>query len=366
MKDLIVKLLKENGRVIIPDFGAFIIKTKSPFIVIFNEFLQYNDGALIGAAEEKLKIERDEAAKKVKEYATDIISKLEKGTTINLSEIGILSKSATGKITLSATEADVPKETKEIKEEPAPTVEFDIAETKAKPEPQNNKKNIPEVKKEKVSPPDAKTINKPLEVKKVTPPIVKTSEKHIEEKKDSPAKEPMPISEYYEDNTSRNRRNVILWIILIVLINGTLVGYIFFDDEIKGLFGKNNALQNDQQIDTPEITDENIPIIDEHSTREDELIIEDTSEEVLETEQSSAMHAGKKYYVVAGVFKEETNADNLVESLKQKGYNAEKFGKIGTLHTVSYEVFPTKQEADDFMLKMKREVDSEAWIRIVD
>ena len=62
----------------------------------------------------------------------------------------------------------------------------------------------------------------------------------------------------------------------------------------------------------------------------------------------------------------ESNADNLVKELNQKGYNAEKFGKIGAMYAVSYDVFPSKQEADRYMIKMKREVDPDVWIKIID
>ena len=70
--------------------------------------------------------------------------------------------------------------------------------------------------------------------------------------------------------------------------------------------------------------------------------------------------------MVAGVFREESNADNLVIDLQNKGYNSEKFGKIGALHAVSFDVFQTKREADQFMMKIKREVDTDAWIRVID
>ena len=75
--------------------------------------------------------------------------------------------------------------------------------------------------------------------------------------------------------------------------------------------------------------------------------------------------SGTRYYVVAGVFRDENNADNLVSDLRKKGFNAEKFGNIGNLHAVSYDVFETKAAADRFLRKVQKETDPEAWIRIV-
>lgn len=381
MEELIVSLLKESGRVIIPDFGAFIVKTKSPLKVIFNEFLQYNDGALIGATSKKFNIERDAAAKKVKDYATEITSKLDSGTSIDLPEIGSLSKSSTGKITFGTSDATTaetaPKE--EDKKAEGNTVEFDVSDNKETPKTSVKPKPAPAAK--PANKPEAKAAEKPAEkapskptppptpkptpVSKPTAPTTKNPEKPTPN-----SKETTPIAEYYDEEPSRNKVKLILWIVLIVLVNGAIVGYFIYDEEIKALFQKNNEASLEQVIDTPLILneEEDIPIVDETITTENdtELIIEPAIEEQVETETPSATISGTKYYVVAGVFKEETNANNLVIKLNNDGYNAEKFGKIGAMHAVSYDVFPNKQEADRFMLKIKREVDAEAWIRAVD
>jgi hypothetical protein len=47
MEEYLSHLLENNNRVIIPEFGAFIVKNRQPLLLVFNEFLQYNDGALI-------------------------------------------------------------------------------------------------------------------------------------------------------------------------------------------------------------------------------------------------------------------------------------------------------------------------------
>lgn len=359
MEELIVSLLKENGRVIIPDFGALIVKTQSPFTVIFNEFLQYNDGALISATAKKENIEREDAAKKVKDFSAKIIADLDSNKPVNLLEIGILSKSATGKISLGEPNSQ-PEEPKQKIEEKPSSVEFDITENKITKEPAKKEKTVKEEKpktpiikepKEKLPEPKVKTpVNKPVEKKVVSKEVV--------------SKEPTPIAEYYEEDSSKSRINYILWGILIVLVNGAIIGYFLFDDEIKALFGKDKPNQIEQTIETPSITDE-LPIISTEPAQEEELLIESAPEETVEVTSPSEKLTGKKYFIVAGVFKEEANADNLVITLRNKGYNAEKFGKIGALHAVSYDVFPTKKEADQFMLKIKNDVDSEAWIRVM-
>jgi cell division septation protein DedD len=68
---------------------------------------------------------------------------------------------------------------------------------------------------------------------------------------------------------------------------------------------------------------------------------------------------------VAGVFREEQNADNLVIELRNQGYNSEKFGKIGKLHAVSFGVYTSKSEAEKELRRIKQGVNPEAWIKVV-
>jgi nucleoid DNA-binding protein len=365
MNTLIVTLLKQNGRVIIPDFGAFIVKTKSPLKVIFNEFLQYNDGALIGALTESENIERNDAVKKVTDFVTDLTSKLDKGESVEIPEIGVLSKSSTGKIDLNEGGKPTTQPQPEIKEEKTESVEFDLAEEKKEaPAPKTTEKpKTPPAPEKKIT-----TVADKAAAAKAAPtqPKPKEPAKKVEATpvKNEEPEEATPIAEYYEDN-SRNRLNVIVWIVLILLVNGAIVGYFLFDEEIKALFGKEKEVTEEQAIETPAITEETVIADTLPIESQEELIIDEVPEEVPEPIPASKELTGKKYYVVAGVFREESNADNFVIELRKKGYNAEKFGKIGAMHAVSYDVFPTKQEADKLMLKIKKEVDTEAWIKLV-
>lgn len=363
MNEIIFNLLKTNGRIILPDFGAFIIKQKTPFKVIFNEFLQYNDGALIGAVAEKFNIERDKAATKVKELVSEFTADLEKNNPIVIEGVGTLTKTPTGKIILNEPgQAGASAESKKV-ETTTPTVEFDLTDTKKKET--TNKVKAAKVSTEK--PRDKAALKqeapKTTEKNKVAPPKSATTvKKDSSEKKKGPTpQEAPPIAEYYKEDASRKRVNIIVWIILIVLVNGAIIGYFVFDDEIKGLFGKKELNHQEQQIETPAIADDLEIAPDTTNAAQDELVIEETAE----VEKPDKLFAGKKYFVVAGVFGDEANAENLAEELIQKGYNAEKFGKIGNMFAVSYDVFPTKQEANKFMLQIKKEVDTEAWIKAV-
>ncbi len=385
MDKIILDLLKENGRVIIPDFGAFIVKQKSPFTVIFNEFLQYNDGALIGAVSTKEAINRDDAATKTKEFIKEIQDKLSKGEEVTLLGIGVLTKSTTGKISIKEIGAasEIPKKSDSVdtdtpkKEEPK-TVEFDLDEKKKPSESKLQKNEVAKPAAKKVLPggipePKVKKELPKTAPKKVAPSATTKKEMPKAEpiKKEEPVKssEAPPITEYYSEGSGKNKWNIVLWIVVILIVNGAIIGFFFFGDEIKSFFGKNPDTFETQLSDITPTEEETTAIIDTLTEEPAiEPVIESTheEEEVEEQQATQEMFAGTKYYVVAGVFSVETNADNLVTELRKQGYNSEKFAKIGNMHAVCYDVFPTKREADRLMLKIQRDVNSGAWIKVID
>jgi cell division septation protein DedD len=88
------------------------------------------------------------------------------------------------------------------------------------------------------------------------------------------------------------------------------------------------------------------------------------SEESVPPTQTS-YSSGPVYYVVAGVFSIESNADNLVAELRSQGYNAEKFGKIGNTYAVSYGGFNNRAEAIELLRQVKANHNAGAWIKEV-
>jgi hypothetical protein len=69
-----------------------------------------------------------------------------------------------------------------------------------------------------------------------------------------------------------------------------------------------------------------------------------------------------RYYIVAGCFRDEINADELVESLQNIGYKAEKFGKIGDLYAVSFASFDDKDLAVKELDRIRKESHPDAWM----
>ncbi len=172
-------------------------------------------------------------------------------------------------------------------------------------------------------------------------------------------------TEYHKKKS--NKRKIVLWVIVILLINGILItGYFVYEKDLPDFFRKSDT--NDLLIEEPVVEEDNYVIESYDDVSETPEVEEVTPEEEIVPEakpQKTSVLQGTKYYIVAGAFSNEQNADNLVIDLNQKGYNAEKFGKIGNLHAVSYNVFNNKPDADRLLKKIQAETDPQAWIKKV-
>ena len=412
MNKIINELLNTNARVIIPDFGAFIIKQKNPRLVVFNEFLRYNDGLLIDYISVSEGIEKDAAKVKVTKFVEEINKILSQDDEVFLEGLGKLAKDSTGKLTF--TEDTAASKESQQKEEKKPAAKKNVAappkaKTEQKKEDQAEKKIVekPEPKKEdkiedkkdeaKPEPKKEETEEikskeeEPIEItfeKEETKPVLPKEEKFPKEQKISvtPVKtsdekpesskpgQTVPLGRKPVEKTVRKKSNsmqIIGWIILIVIVNGAIVAWFLFNDQITGIF-KRDRFKETQMTTTIE-ADEEIPA--DEQDYEPDVVTGIQSEEIVpqEIEQNNdvsdlapvpqpVLHDRKGYYIVAGCFREENNADQLVIELRKKGFQSEKFGKIGNLHAVSFSSFADKSAALEELKRIRNTEQKEAWI----
>jgi hypothetical protein len=414
MDKYIIELLDTNTRVIIPDFGAFIIKQKEPRIIVFNEFLRYNDGLLIDYVAKSENIDKNAAKKKVVEY----VGKAGKNLTDNnehlIQGLGTLIKESTGKITFEEIseaakkgskkkeprKANVIKDEKKVEE---PREEKKIEETKEEKKVEAAKEEkTEEIKKEKAGkedeagkvtvPPAAKKepekeIGKPPKEepaeKKTAPSIAQEPPKReiITRKEEKPAEKTKEEHKLrpagYQKTEIRKKKKsstqIIVWIIIILIINAAIISWFVFNDEIRDLF---KSQPKDISIMEEEAVDQSNDVVmeeQEEAVFAGEADIEESAADIQETattepeaapeiEEESISYSEKRYYIVAGCFRDERNADALVNKLKQKGYDSEKFGKIGNLHAVSYSSFIDRAEAQRQLRRIREEEEKEAWL----
>jgi cell division septation protein DedD len=400
MDKYIIELLDTNTRVIIPDFGAFIIKQKEPRIIVFNEFLRYNDGLLIDYVAKSENIDKNAAKKKVVEYVAKAGKNLTDNNEHLITGLGTLIKESTGKITfeeISETAKKVSKkkepkkvtETKEEKKEKTDEIKKETPEKKdeAKEETPEKKDEAKEISKPApAKPKPEKEIVKAAQeepVERKTAPgiaqdqakkeiIAKKEEERTEKAKEEPKLRPAAYQTKEIRKKKKSNSQIIVWIILILLINAAIISWFVFNDEIRNLFEKQ---PKDIIIMEEENADQTIGVADEQegAAVSEEADIEEISTDIQqqvtrepeaapEIEEESISYSEKRYYIVAGCFRDERNADALVKKLKQKGYDAEKFGKIGNLHAVSYSSFIDRTEAQNQLRRIREEEEQEAWL----
>jgi nucleoid DNA-binding protein len=66
-------LIESNNRIIIPDFGAFMIQDSPEGKQIsFNDFLKFNDGLLVNQIIKTDKVSKIQATDQIKEFITEV------------------------------------------------------------------------------------------------------------------------------------------------------------------------------------------------------------------------------------------------------------------------------------------------------
>jgi hypothetical protein len=324
------------------------------------------------------------AKKKVVEYV-DLANKNLKDKNEHIIEgLGKLIKESTGKITFEEipgvqakeSKKKEPKKSAEIKEEKKAKADEAVPE---KPEvPKTEKEAATPAKEESKNEITAKPKEEPVAKPKAEPPVKPKAEPVAKEKEESilrPKAEHKPEPPYKTAEIKRKKKNnaqIVLWIILILVINAAIISWFVFKDEYRGFFKR---LSGTTDVLEEETADQGLEIITETEdvSPGSEAGIEEPAADIQsqkiaepevapEIEEEPVSYPVKRYYIVAGCFREENNATAYVKKLIQKGYDAEKFAKIGNLHYVSYSSFIDKSEAQSQLRKIREEEQPEAWM----
>jgi nucleoid DNA-binding protein len=393
MEKNIIALLNSNLRVIIPDFGSFIIRQKQPRIIVFNEFLRYNDGLLIDSIVKTEGIDREIAEQMVSDFAEEGIRILESGRVFIIEGLGSLHKDASGKINF--TESGVIRETEEkmvgepvkdevqevsqeIIEKAEPVIP--VVRTKVKRGPKvagkaaldavpvvnetSGSDEVPTAEEpavpsataevpplEKPEPPSA-----PAEVPPAEEPVTPSVPPEVHQKKIA-AVSPEHAEVYTVHKAPvKNRANQILaWILVFLFANAIILAWFVFNDEIRGLFRKKPV---------PRVLADSVYQQLSDSVRAaamDTSLVYRETEVAADQPVSKAVPSGARYYIVAGCFRDEANADTFVSYLKGLNYKAEKFGKIGNLYAVCFASFDDKNQAVQELKRIREKV-PDAWM----
>ncbi len=374
---MISKYIKElvednNNRIIVPDFGAFMIQnTPNGKQISFNDFLKFNDGLLINQIIKAEKITKAEATEKIKSFIKDVEKQFADKKSFEIKDVGFLTRDDQNNIKFEGKLAAAAK-TSAPKTEPTKASTAKTEPVKTEPaKPATGKVEIPKTRKNIAIPkeplsnkkddkPESQSASKTTKV--VIPPTTKTQS----------ANKPNNASKSATSKTTANKGNdklpiakegnnmmIVFIIVGVVLLLGilTLVEYKW---SIIGIFGDDkNTVEVQPTITKPE------PVAVPDSIMAQDTIKEEVVEEEKVVEEKPQIDPNaKRYYLVAGSFRIKSNADRFNQKLISEGYSSEIINRSSGFYTVSYKTFYNWNEALSEMKSMRASQDPQAWILV--
>lgn len=382
MTDYIAEFLASNNRLIVPDLGAFIAKQGAVNDFAFNEFLRYNDGLLAEYIAKKESIEKDAAVQKINEFVQKVNNSLAEGSKVAIGQLGFLQKDNSGKVSFERSHTapvvekptvitipDAPEKpvtaAREPKKEEKPAAKAEPTPSPAeKPAPVQPSKAAAPASAEKpivapAAPVTKPTAEKPTEAEKraaavplKTPHVASAAPppRQTEPPKASPTVVATPASGATEKNYTmyqtqkRSNMSRVLWIFIILVLLGAAAIYV---------------INNKSKFFKPKTID--TPVVAVDSSAMDSTLTEEPIE-AAPVDVAPVQPAGVQYYVVAGCFRIESNADRYVQKLQSEGYKARKFGQYKGLHTVCFDSFTEYGPALGMLRDIRNGREPYAWI----
>lgn len=403
IKTYLFELLKVNSRVIIPDFGAFLVKEKpdGKMEVSFNDFLKFNDGLLANKIIKTENITKIEATKKIKEFIKEVEDRIKTGERFVIEKVGEIHKDDFGRIKFDPykegedqkAEQVAEKRVEKIEEKKEEEKEKDNAKEevkdKSKDEVNVEKKKIVSAEKKKETSDETKPEGKKETVPADSSPAGQTEKEDFKlseqiaakvvkepvKKKAMPAGRQEVVADIIDDSemiTAKPKQAkssaTLIWVSGIVVIIAAIITWGVIDyDRIKGWFSSNEKAVVETPVEEvihEETVVEETPVLEEEHASQEVVVEEETetvAEEEVEEPISEPVYDGPKYYVIAGSFKVENNAINYHKRLVNDGYNSENLGFIKGFYMVSFDGFNSLQDAIK-MLKMVKADQADAWV----
>ena len=367
------ELLLKNETVIIPGFGAFtsiykpsetdeekeVLKPPSK-IIGFDPQIRNNDGLLVGKVAEEEEISHFDALKRIEKERENILHYLDKigrktleGTgelfydenreinfTPVLDENLLLESYGLEPISLNefsekTKEAETQDEEPKTEEEPDPELVKAVADLL---------KNTDSGKPDFYIP---KTSNKTEEI---------NAEDEIITEEEFENESIYSLSEEYEKKKKRR------WLWLLLVLIPVIVAVVYFsmikksDDEFVDPY---KELEESITVDTEElpVKQEPDPVIKDTAViSKEDMVIQPEVKPETESKQEDQVVATDipKYYLVSGSFKEETNAQEYFDQLKNEGLEPIHMGKNGSFYIIGLGIYDTSKEA----LEAKRQFEN--------
>ncbi|WP_010662078.1 SPOR domain-containing protein [Marinilabilia salmonicolor] len=363
MEQYLLELIKSNNRVIVPNFGAFIVSRDSGTTVLFNNFLSFNDGLLINHVSTQKGIQTTEATDMVSEFVDKIKKELDEQGEYTIEKLGTFTKDQNGilRFTQDPHLADLLPDDKAEKESKSATGDAQLldidnnapedpaAEEKEKAEEKQKGKKASEVKS------DGKLLN--LDEKK------EESDKKQPPKGDkTTARNKKPEASASGGKTTvvqKEKRNGLPpWLIALLILIPIVLIVLYF------LFWTGEDKKKEPEVVKKEVVDtlaakrkaDSIAMV--KAREEEHLRKEEEARKKAEAEKAK----GPRHHIIVGSFKEKANAEKLVKKLKANGFvdaSVLPYNNMVLVSAVSYESVLKAREAQERVLQEQK---MENWI----
>jgi len=401
LDEYIKELIASNNRVIIPNFGAFLLRATSKNKnrkelsakindIYFSPFLKFNDELLMNHVIKKENLTQKEAMDMITKYISTIENSVKENGAYQIEGFGQFYMDNQGKI------------------------QFKIQPTAQKEESKEEKQESPGKESEPKEPEKtSSTINEKAARRKKTVAESKAEEKkeespEKEEKKEAPASQKKPPQRAKSGKSARktpppppkkqkakagssgqkNNKGLILSVVIGVPVAVIFVWAMLNFDTVQSLFSGDDSQMpvtekmetaNEEQTDQQEQDQQDQSGSGQTGTDQasgqdqDQETGQDMNQQNTQADQTAEQGStgqqqirqasgGKKYYVVAGSFKNKQNAVNFHKKLLNQGYDSEMIGERDGMHAVSYASFQNKSRAQRELQRLRNEEGVQAWL----
>ncbi len=353
-RNYIYELLQKHSRVIIPNFGAFLIKDKAKIsnadsgqniTISFNDFLKFNDGVLIDYIAQKQKINKLQAGNIVNDFIQEINSQLKDKGFYIIDGVGKLFTDDKAVIRFSQ----------------------EIGKTGYG----DNKKDVSKPKKSTVISSSAEGVLPKEEVsvkaedkKEPRPVVEKKKEEKVFTKAEAPVRHEVEIGN--KDSKSSKGKWIFSILLFVILVITALYLAGFFNGNRLSDSANNKAVNHDKSVNLNNSPETNTPagiakninseltekdtLVEDTEQRESssENIVEDSDSIVNSNENKSEIiekAVPKPFHLIAASCNSKKVADKYVAKLKAQGYESKIINEKNGHFRVSYGSYETKEAA---------------------
>lgn len=387
--EYLIELIQKSVRVILPEFGAFLIKDDGsgsfkPQNLTFSPFLKYNDGMLEDNLAKDKSITKEQAKQLIVEYIESIKKDLKEKGSFELNDMGQLYVDQRGSVLFKL--GDKPKSESEeapptpktedksetVEDTPEEPVKEEVLQIDEAAEAAEEKKEEP--KEEKIEE-SAPTVASEAVVPVKEEPELKEEKKEIEQEPKAETKKPTTEPAQKKGIGGAVFRGILLGLLVVVLIIGSWFLYNkgFFTSSAQkakieiAQSREKKAVDKEKTEDAKVVEDEEAPLgefdeeynqliekMEKSSLQDEELpAIEPQQTQRTPSTQSSAIAIEVEreglFHIIAGSFRNASYAEKLSNDMSLSGFQSKVIVQPSGMHTVTLGSFSSREEAADSM-----------------